>query len=167
MPRKHSPCSYCGGAFADGQPWPRRCAGCGAVSYLNPLPVAVVLLPVGRGLLAVRRAIPPAAGRLALPGGFIDVNETWQQAAARELREEAGVAIDPAEVRVFDVGSPGRGEGVILIFGLAARRPAADLPPFEPTDETSERVVLTGPEELAFPLHTRAARDFFARKRRK
>ena len=36
-PRQHSCCSYCGRAFAADQPWPRTCAGCAQVSYLNPL----------------------------------------------------------------------------------------------------------------------------------
>ena len=75
-PRKNSHCSYCGRPFAEGQPWPRTCAGCARVSYLNPLPVAVLLLPAGGGLLCVRRAIEPGKGLLALPGGFIDVAET-------------------------------------------------------------------------------------------
>jgi ADP-ribose pyrophosphatase YjhB (NUDIX family) len=164
MTRKHSHCSYCGGAFGEGQPWPRTCAGCGEISYLNPLPVAVLLLPVDGGLLCVRRSIPPRAGWLALPGGFIDVNETWQEAAARELREEAGVVIDPGEVLLFDVLSPDRGEPFLLVFGIAAARASNDLPPYQPTNETSERLVLAGPQELAFPLHTQAAREYFARR---
>ena len=75
--KKNSFCSYCGRAFVADQPWPRKCASCGQFTYVNPIPVAVCLLPVEGGLLCVRRAIPPGAGKLALPGGFIDVHETW------------------------------------------------------------------------------------------
>ena len=82
MMQKNSHCSYCGARFAEDGPWPRRCAACANVSYLNPLPVAVLLQPVDDGLLVIRRAIAPV-GRLALPGGFIDVGESWQAAAAR------------------------------------------------------------------------------------
>src|SRR5207244_10310646 len=91
---KNSHCSYCGAGFADDAPWPRRCASCGNASYLNPLPVAVLLQPVDDGLLAIRRALPPV-GRLALPGGYVDAGETWQAAAARELREGTGPSADP------------------------------------------------------------------------
>src|SRR4029078_3947855 len=42
----HSYCSYCGSAFAAEQPWPRECAACGNITYRNPLPVAVAVVPV-------------------------------------------------------------------------------------------------------------------------
>ncbi|HBF81574.1 MAG TPA: NUDIX hydrolase, partial [Streptomyces sp.] len=41
-------------------------------------------------------------------------------------------------------------------------RPAADLPPSAPTDETQGHGVLGAPDELAFPLHTEAVRNWFA-----
>ena len=159
---KNSHCSYCGSRFAAGQPWPRTCGACGGVSYLNPLPVAVLLLPVDDGLLLVRRNLPDGRGRLALPGGFINLGESWQQAAARELLEETGVAADPGEVNHFQTLSAP--DGTLLVFGLAGRgRRSAELPPFVPTDETVERVIATAPQELAFPLHTRVMREFFDR----
>src|SRR3954462_11499316 len=99
--KKYAHCGYCGQPFAPEQKWPRLCAGCKRTSYVNPTPVAVCLLPVGEGLLCVRRAIPPAVGQLALPGGYIDLAETWQQAAARELFEETGLRIDAGEVEHF------------------------------------------------------------------
>src|ERR1700759_3742561 len=100
MPDRYAHCTFCGARFPRGQPWPRRCAACGETSYLNPKPVAVALQPVGSGLLTVRRGIPPAVKQLALPGGYIDVGETWQAAATRELREETGLKTDPASVRL-------------------------------------------------------------------
>jgi len=38
------------------------------------------LIPVHDGLLFVRRGIEPRKGKLALPGGFINLGETWQEA---------------------------------------------------------------------------------------
>lgn len=159
---KNSHCSYCGAAFAVNQPWPRACACCDAVSYINPLPVAVLLLPVDEGVLVVRRAIPPRQGQLALPGGFIEQGETWQAAAVRELHEEAGIIVNPTEPRLFDALSAP--DGTVLIFGAALPRRASDLPLFAASAEVSERRVLARPEPLAFALHTLVVERWFAER---
>jgi 8-oxo-dGTP pyrophosphatase MutT (NUDIX family) len=143
------------------QPWPRRCGACGETSYLNPKPVAVAVQPVGGGLLVVRRGIPPARDTLALPGGFIEVDETWQQAASRELREEVGLETDPETVRLYDTLSAP--DGTLLIFGLfPALSTADDLPGLVPNHEVVGREVLHAPEPLGFELHTLVANRYFA-----
>ncbi|WP_229073581.1 NUDIX domain-containing protein [Actinoplanes sp. DH11] len=160
MPDRHAHCPFCGARFEPGRPWPRRCTACGETSYLNPSPVAVALQPVGTGLLAVRRGIAPARGRLALPGGFVEQGETWQAAAVRELGEETGVVADPEGVRLFDtISAP---DGTILIFGLLPPL-AGPLPPVPDTTETLGREVLDGPAELGFSIHTTIANRWFAR----
>jgi NADH pyrophosphatase NudC (nudix superfamily) len=159
MALPHSHCSYCGAAYAPDQPWPRVCAACSHISYRNPLPVAVAVVPVDRGLLLIRRAIPPI-GALALPGGFIDWGETWQAAMAREVWEEAGVTIDETALRLHSVRTSSSGN--LLIFGLAAAMRASDLPPFVATAEASERLVVDAPtDEIAFPLHAEVVRAYF------
>jgi ADP-ribose pyrophosphatase YjhB (NUDIX family) len=161
MSKKNSHCSYCGHPFAEGQPWPRTCASCGSTSFVNPLPVAVVLLPVDGGLLLVRRGIEPHRGELALPGGFIGLGESWQQAGARELFEETGVRIGPEEIADFRVLSAP--DGTVLIFGLAPGRASAELPAFVQNEEASECVVIHWAQDLAFPLHTQVVEEYFAR----
>jgi len=67
----------------------------------RPAAVAVVLLPDDEGracfLLTRRTATLRAHARQwALPGGRIDAGESPERAALRELREEVGLALEPA-----------------------------------------------------------------------
>ena len=160
MPDRYAHCTFCGARFTSRQAWPRRCAACGETSYLNPKPVAVAVQPVGAGLLVVRRAIPPAPARLALPGGYIDAGETWQAAAVRELFEETGLSADPAAVRLYDtVSAP---DGTLLVFGLLPAL-AADsaMPASAPNEESLGWEILSGPAELGFSIHTAIADRYF------
>lgn len=154
-------CPWCGERFAPRQKWPRTCRGCGQVSFLNPLPVAVVILPVDEGLLAVRRTIEPGLGELALPGGYVSTGETWQEGAAREIFEETGIRIDPGEVEVFRVATSPEELDKIVVFGLARPRRSGDLPEFAANEEAGERVVIDRATRLAFSLHEEVARAFF------
>ena len=159
MSKKNSHCSYCGHAFEVDQVWPRVCAACGSTSFLNPVPVAVVLIPIDLGLLVVRRNIEPQRGRLALPGGYINYGESWQAAGAREVFEETGLHLNPDHIREFRVRSAP--DSTLLIFGLAQPIGLADLPPFVPNEETLEIKVISAPEELAFSLHSEVVREYF------
>ena len=159
MPAAFSHCSFCGHEFPDEEDWPRRCSACGNVTYRNPLPVAVLVLPVhGGGVVCVRRAL--GARGLALPGGFIELGESWQAAAAREAAEETGVDVDPEDVRLLAVRSAP--DGTLLVFGTAAPVAPAELERFTPTDEVSAIEVVDGPRrDVAFPLHAEVLAEYF------
>ncbi len=60
-----------------------------------------------RQVALIRRLNDPYAGCWALPGGFVDMDESLETAAARELREETG--LDCATLQQFHTfGNPGR-----------------------------------------------------------
>lgn len=163
-------CSYCGAAYATPLRYPRTCTGCSTTIWANPIPVAVVILPVTRGgrdgIMVIRRAEPPQIGKLALAGGFVEEHEGWAEGAAREVREEAGVIIDPKTIAPYWFTSTAPRPNRVLLFGVAAALEASALPPFVVNAEVSERGIVFGPGGLldvfAFPLHAEAARRYFA-----
>jgi len=90
----------------------------------TPLPTVdcVVLDAQGRVLL-IRRKKPPFQGQLALPGGFVDVGETVEDACKRELLEETGVKAGRLSlVGVFsDPERDPRGHSVSVAFMTRVR----------------------------------------------
>ena len=58
-------------------------------------------------VLLIRRKHEPFAGAWALPGGFVDMDETLEESARRELREETGVEVGELE-QLHTFGDPGR-----------------------------------------------------------
>ena len=65
--------------------------------------VGAVVFKDGRVLL-VRRGQPPSEDLWAIPGGSVEIGETLQEAAEREIHEETGITISAGEpVFTFDV----------------------------------------------------------------
>jgi ADP-ribose pyrophosphatase YjhB (NUDIX family) len=160
-------CGYCGTKYVDvSSVHTRTCSACGKTSYRNPLPVAVTLVPVqleaSVGLLVIRRCIPPHEGRLALPGGFINFGESWQEGAAREVLEETGLELSSQQLKLITVRSAP--DSTILIFALAPLQSKTWVQASKISSETSEVMVLDSFQPLAFPIHSEVARAFFERK---
>lgn len=61
---------------------------------VTPLLAADAVILFAGGIVLIKRRNPPFAGCYALPGGFVEVGETVEEAAIREAREETGLDIE-------------------------------------------------------------------------
>jgi len=73
-------------------------AGEAVVRKHTEVAVGILVRPDGALLLSTRPPGKPYAGYWEFPGGKLEVGETVEQALRRELVEELGVSIGPAEV---------------------------------------------------------------------
>ena len=94
--RNHPFCAKCGAKSEVTEAgWKRVCPSCGAEHFPRTDPVAIMLAVKDDKCLLGRQAGWPAGFWSAL-AGFVEPGETLEQAAARELEEEAGIKADPA-----------------------------------------------------------------------
>lgn len=70
----------------------KKCKDCGFSYYLNASSATVALIVNEKNeLLVVRRKNDPGKDMLDMPGGFVDMDETGEEAMAREVKEETGL----------------------------------------------------------------------------
>ena len=127
------------------------CDDCGKTHYQNPNVLVAAYVCVGEKILWIKRGIPPAVGKWAMPGGFMENDETPEIAACRELEEETGIRIEPTDMILVSVSSILHVAQTHLVFRCHLDR--------EPTTTATEEAVDFGwfdedslPwDELAFP----------------
>jgi ADP-ribose pyrophosphatase YjhB (NUDIX family) len=68
-----------------------HCSKCKTIHYQNPKPTATLIVPKNNKILFVRRAFEPSKGCWSLPGGFLELGETLEEGALRELKEETNL----------------------------------------------------------------------------
>lgn len=109
--------------------------------------VGAIVIRDGRVLL-VKRSKPPGEGLWAIPGGRVELGETLQQAAEREIMEETGLTIQTKHpVYTFEVIEPddtGRPRFHYVIVDLIAEYVKGEI---NPSDDASEAGWIT-PQEL-------------------
>jgi 8-oxo-dGTP diphosphatase len=148
-------CPRCGTAMEKAEIGGRSrevCPACDFVLFRNPVPGVGVLVEMEGGLVLIQRGQPPFVGRWALPAGFIEEDESVEQAALRECHEETGLNVELEEL--FGVYSFPEGpvqSGIIIFYrarpvggSLRAGDDAQDVAVFSPDGL---------PKDVAFRTH--------------
>ena len=89
-------CPKCGSdRFVENNFKSKRCEDCGFIYYYNTCSSTIALIiNKDKELLVATRAHEPAKGTLDLPGGFVDMNETGEEAVVREIKEETNLNVE-------------------------------------------------------------------------
>lgn len=149
-----------------------NCSSCCKEIYINPKPIVNLVQPIeknGRiGLLLLRRARSLGAGKFGFPAGYIEVNETVQEAAIRETKEETGLLIEStnhisiidSQISTFVIGN------LILVCEGKLLHYESVHNQLRLTPEASEIGLLYGLnseilEQFAFPSYIVTAQKYF------
>ena len=135
---------------------------------VNPKPIAVALVRAfdsstgAEGVLLLRRTDAKFNNMLALPGGYMELGETWKHSIVRELLEETGIERTEAQVLLHHVAtSPLNGN--LQVFGCLTGE-VVDIRSLQPTPEASSyEIAGPGSFDTKFSTHQDAVRLYFER----
>ena len=136
--------------------WGRQCSACNAKQFPRISPCAIVMVRRDEEILLVRNAAWPD-GRYSLAAGFLNLGESLEDCAAREVREETGIEITdihyvgsqswpfPSQLMSGFVSTYDGGELVVDHAELEDARwfPVSKLPPLPPTRSIARRIIDT------------------------
>ncbi len=93
------------------------CPACGHTVFMDPKVAVAVLVTRGAEVLLVRRIHDPGSGQWSLPAGFVDPDEDPKSAAAREVREETGLAVEIGDlIELFHRPDPDGLADLVIVY---------------------------------------------------
>lgn len=142
---------------------PRQtCPRCGYVHYHNPVPGVGVIVEMDGGVVLVKRRFEPRAGWWCLPAGFLEADESVEEGAVRECKEETD--LDVALDELFGVYSFPEGmqsSGLVIFY--TAHVVSGELRAGDDAEEVRVFPLDGLPDNVAFRTH----REVLARLRQR
>ena len=136
------------------------CKKCGVPIYENPIPATCTIVPDKESrLLLVKRNIEPKKGMWCLPGGFMEIGETPEDAALRELKEETGL-IGEIDILLGAMANSNPIYNTVLIVGYLVKNCKGEI---KAGDDASDIKFFTYDNfpEIAFKSHKYFIEVFF------
>lgn len=98
------------------------CSNCDFIFWNNPIPVASVVIYKDGKVLMLKRAKKPFREYWVLPGGYINVEETAEEAAIREVKEEVNVEITLEKlIGAYRIDDDPRGINIDIIYSAQGK----------------------------------------------
>lgn len=134
------------------------CRTCGFIDYKNPKIVAGTVITHDNQFLLCKRAIEPRKGYWTIPAGYMELNETIEEAAAREAMEEAyaDITIDRV-LAMYTVPHLGQ---VQIMFRASLNNPETVKPGIESLDIAFVTWEDIPWQDMAFPTAIWALKHF-------
>jgi ADP-ribose pyrophosphatase YjhB (NUDIX family) len=156
-------CPRCGNTPTIDAPRSITCDHCGYGAFYNPKPVAVVIPVTDTGdIIFMRRGFEPQRGHWSLPSGFVDLGETVETAATREVMEELDLRVEITGL--VGVYSRAQDRTVVVVYAATAQgtpslsEEALEVRAFAPIDIPWH--------DLAFWSEERALQDYLGSRSR-
>lgn len=117
--RKLKYCPICSSELTEREEGGRlrpACENCGYVHFVNPVPGVGLLIEKDGGLVLIKRGHPPHKDEWTLPSGFVEADESAEEAAIREAEEETGLKVEILELAAINSFPEGPPVSGIMIF---------------------------------------------------
>jgi 8-oxo-dGTP diphosphatase len=152
-------CPRCAAPATVAFPRSITCPSCGYGAFYNPKPVACAIPTTpDNHIILLRRGFQPNRGRWTMPGGFVDLGESVEDAAIRETKEELNLDIAITSL----VGVYSRSTDRIVVVVYAARTEGTPTRTEEALEVRAFRPTTIPWDQLAFWSDGRALRDYLA-----
>lgn len=162
--RKKIYCHFCGQRLVDKSMEGHIrlfCEQCNEPIYENPVPATcLVVIDDKNRILLVKRSVEPKKGSWCLPGGFIELGETAEDGALRELKEETGLSGKIEMLLGVAADKSDRYNTVLMVSYLVKEYSGALVA----GDDASDAAYFSFSElpEIAFTSHIKFIRIYYA-----
>ena len=163
-------CSRCGApmtkAVPPGDSHPRHvCTTCAFVHYLDPKVACGTIAEIDGRFALIERNIDPRKGYWSFPCGFMEIDETTEQAALRETKEETGLDV-ALEGHLGTYSYPDSFHGGSIVVGVYRAKFLGGT--LQAADDCSDAKMITPGEipwdKLAFKSSISAIQDWLRHK---
>lgn len=148
-------CMNCGDRLARRKSHGRTravCGGCGSIYFKNPASASAAVVLRDGGVVLVRRKLPPNPGSWCLPAGFQEYDESPEETAVRETKEETNL-----DIRILGLGKvffstafPGKNT---VVHVYRAECAGGVLRPGDDASEVAVFPINRLPRDFAFASH--------------